>query len=87
MKLAMIGLEDIENSIENIETERVCNKKSIKILQNEFNNFKALYEYLGTGEKLKVPLVSLCEYNGFVALFKVCSKQLKKSIRFKEIQY
>lgn len=82
VKLAMIGLEDA-NDESIVDGLRICDKKALKLLQKEFNNFNALYEYLSSSSNLKVPMVSLCEYHGFIALFKIVSHNVKKQIRYK----
>ena len=62
---------------------RVCNKESMRALKKEFNNFKALYEYLGNSHELKVPLTCLCEYQGFCGLFKILSSNVNRLIKTK----
>lgn len=57
----------------------------MKLLKNEFNNFHLLYQHLPPDSKLKVPLVSLCETYGFVALFKTLSVSLDKQVRMRDI--
>jgi hypothetical protein len=74
-KVALIAIEETK-AAEGAYKERVCNKDGIKLLENEFNNFQLLYSHLGSGSRLKVPLVCLCEVNGFVGLFKILPKGL-----------
>lgn len=64
----------------------MCNRRAVKALKNEFSNYRLLYEHLEPAGRLKVPLVCLCEVNGFVALFKVLSKSLEKQVRMRDIE-
>lgn len=66
-------------------SDRISNKEAVKTLKNEFNDYRALYEYLGDNLQLRVPLVSLCEFQGFVALFKVLSESRRKPIKDKNL--
>lgn len=54
------------------ERKILCDKKNIRILENQFKNYHALYHLLGKN-KLRVPLTHLCESNGFIGLIKIKS--------------
>lgn len=83
---AKMALIDLNRTNKWAEREKVCSKQSIKTLENEYNNYQALYECLGNSSKLKVPLVCLHEISGVVGLFKVLSRGLEKQIRPQEIE-
>jgi hypothetical protein len=80
VKLALMTLQD-----EDERGERVSDKLAVRLLRSEFKDYLALYEYLGDNLQLRVPLVSLCEYQGFLALFKILSHNQPKLIRQKEL--
>ena len=85
VKIALIELETVESGEKDVLNDRISNKAAVKALKNEFNDYKALYEYLGDNLQLRVPMVSLCEFQGFVALFKVLSRSRSKPIRNKSL--
>jgi hypothetical protein len=85
VKLAMIELDTVEREKSRGTSDRISNKAAVKMLQNEYNDFKALYEYLGDNIELRVPLVSLCEFQGFVALFKILSHNRSRPIKSKSL--
>lgn len=84
VKIATMELNDLYAEGET-QGERVCNKAAIKTLTNEYSNFQAIHHFLPDNSHLRVPLVSLCEYMGFVALFKVTSKHVLRQIRITEV--
>lgn len=85
-KLGLISIEDARGEGQTGVRERVCNRSGIKLLKNEFNNFHLLYQHLPPSSRVKVPLVCLCEVNGFVALFKALSVSLDKQVRMRDIE-
>ena len=86
VKLAVIELETVERDNGKVVSDRISNKAAVKALQNQFNDYKALYEYLGDNIQLRVPLVSLCEFQGFVALFKILSQSRGRPIKNKNVK-
>lgn len=84
VKVASISLESL-GTLESSVTERVSSKTALKVLQNEFKNYNSLYELLGDSVQLRVPLVSLCEYRGFIALFKILSRSHEKYVKNRQL--
>ena len=65
------------------EYEWEASKKS---LQHEFKTFEVLYRYLPQGERLKVPLTTLCEMHGCFGLFKMLPVHTGRPVRMREVE-